>query len=233
MPRQIGTLAEKSLHASLKARYTQPGDMLECDLDGYVIDILRRAPDEAAPYQCIEIQTRSLVKIKPKLLALLDDYPIQVVYPIAHERYIVRVDQHGVIRSRRKSPKRGTVFQLFTELVSFPRLVRHPHFSLEVLLICEEELWLDNGQGSWRRKHWSIYDRRLLDVVQAIPLSTPADFAMLLPTNLPPVFDSQELASAIHQPRYIAQKMAFCLREMGTLQVLAKRGNALIYSPVR
>jgi len=108
----------------------------------------------------------------------------------------------------------------------------HPNLSLEVLIICEEELWLDDGQGSWRRKRWSIHDRRLTDIVQAVTFTTPADFAALLPASLPAIFDSGELASAIHQPRYIAQKMAYCLREMDVLQKTGKRRNALLYSIV-
>ncbi len=233
MARRIGTLAEKSLHAALKALYTQPGDLLEHPVEGYVVDIVRRSDDNPDACQCIEIQTRSLASIKPKLVALLDQYPVHVVYPIAQERFIVRVDTDGVILSRRKSPKRGAVVHLFTELVSFPALVAHPHLSLEVLLIREEEIWLDDGQGSWRRKHWSIYDRRLLEVVQAVMLATQADFAALLPADLPEIFDTQELATTLHQPRYIAQKMAYCLREMEVLQVAGKRRNALLYQILR
>jgi hypothetical protein len=226
MTRQIGTLGEKSLHAALKARYAQPGDALEHDLDGYVIDIVRGLPDACA---CIEIQTRSLAKMKSKLHALLDRYPIRVVYPIPQERHIVRVDGDGVIVSRRKSPRRGTVYHLFPELVSFPALVHHLNLSLEVLLVRDEEIWIDDGRGSWRRKRWSIHDRRLLDVAESVLLTTPADFAALLPADLPPVFDSGDLARAIRQPRYIAQKMAYCLRAMGVLNVVEKRGKALVY----
>ena len=224
MTRVIGTLAEKSLHAALKAHYAQPGDALECDLGGYVIDIVRGLPD--AP-SCIEIQTTSLAKMKPKLGALLDRYPVRVVYPIAHERHIVRIDGDGVIISRRKSPKRGTVYDLFAELVSFPALAAHPHLTLEVLLVREEQVWIDDGRGSWRRKHWSIHDRRLIDVVEPVTLATLDDFAALLPAGLPSEFDSGELAQAIRQPRYVAQKMAYCLRAMGVLTVTGKRGSDL------
>jgi len=225
----IGTLAEKSLHAALKAHYAQPDDTLECALDGYVIDILRPTDDS---YQCIEIQTRNLGGMKRKLQALLDSYPIRVVHPIAQERWIVRVDIDGVIQSRRKSPKHGNVFDIFPELVSFPALICHPNLALEVLLVHEEQIWLDDGQGSWRRKRWSIHDRRLVEVVKAVPLTTPAEFAALLPSDLPMPFDSGELALAIHQPRYLAQKMTYCLREMGVIQVVGKRRNSLLYTVV-
>ena len=100
----------------------------------------------------------------------------------------MRIDADGEIVSRRKSPKRGTIFHLFPELVSLPTLVTHPNFALDVLLIREEEFWLDDGQGSWRRKHWSIYDRRLIDVCETVSLSTPADYAALLPSRTPRCF---------------------------------------------
>ena len=114
MTRRIGTLAEKSMHAALKAYCARPGDALEHGLGGYVIDIVRGLPD--AP-SCIEIQTGSLAKIKPKLVALLDSYPVRVVYPIAQERRIVRVDADGVILSRRRSPRRALLRPLPSPLL--------------------------------------------------------------------------------------------------------------------
>lgn len=228
MMRGIGTLAEKSLHAALKEHYAQAGDVFEYDLDGYVIDIMRPA-SEISACQCIEIQSRNLAKMKPKLLALLEHYPIRVVYPIARERYIVRIDADGVIGSRRKSPIKGTVYHLFPELVSFPQLVQHRNFTLEVALIREEQVWLDDGQGSWRRKHWSIHDRKLLEIAESVSLDTPADFASLLPDSLGEAFDSKELAAVIRERRYVAQKMAYCLQKMGVIEVTGKRGRALLY----
>jgi len=229
MVRIIGTLSEKSLHAALKDLYTQPGDLTEYSLGGYVVDIVRGA-ESGDPQCCIEIQTRSLPKMKKKLTALLDNYPVHVVYPIAIQRFLVRMNEDGVILSRRKSPRHGTVIDVFSELVSFPALACHPNFSLEVLLIHEEEIWLNDGRGSWRRKHWSIHDRRLLEIVERVTLASPADFFALLPAGLPDQFDSKALALALRQPRYLAQKMAYCLREMGLLKVIGKRGNALLYS---
>lgn len=226
----IGTMAEKSLHAALKMHYARPGDRLECTLAGSVIDILRPSSDPDVPDECIEIQTRSLGALKPKLAKLLDRCPIRIVHPIPYERTIVRVDADGAILSRRKSPKRGTIYHLFPELVSLPHLLLHPHLTVEAALIREEELLLDDGQGSWRRKHWSIYDRRLVEVVKTIPLTSAADFAALLPASLPPIFDTLMLAETIHQPRRLAQKMVYCLREMGIVEIVGKQGRALLYA---
>ncbi len=239
MPTHIGTLAEKSLHAQLKQRYAVPGDLLEHPLDGYVVDIARPCPPDAGvgpdahvgpDFRCIEIQTRHLAAMKSKLGALLPLRPVHVIFPIAAQRTIARMDAGGAILSRRRSPQHGSIYALFPELVSLPALIHHPHFTLEVLLIHEEQIWRDDGQGSWRRRRWSIYDRRLLAVFTAIPLTGPADFAALLPATLADGFDTRTLAAAIAQPHPIAQKMAYCLRHMGILNLAGKRGNALLYT---
>ncbi len=225
MTGRIGTLGEKSLHAALKACYAQPGDWIEYPVEGYVVDIVR--PGD--PCQCIEIQTRRLGTMKSKLRALLERHPVRVVYPIAQERYILKLDPSGEILSRRKSPKRGTLVHLFPELVGFPALVNHPHFSLDVVLIREEETWVNDGAGSWRRRHWSLADRRLLAVLETCTLADPAAYAALLPTDLAEVFDTSELALALRQPRRLAQQMVYCLRQMGVLEVVGRQGNTLHY----
>ena len=232
MPIHIGTLAEKSLHAQLKQLYAAPGDLLEHPLDGYVVDIARPMdPDSASlTYRCIEIQTRHLAAMKPKLAVLLPTRPVHVVFPIAQQRTIARMDAAGAILSRRRSPKSGSIYDIFPELVGLPALIHDSHFSLEVLLIHEEQIWRDDGRGSWRRRRWSIYDRRLLATVMSVPLTSAEDFAALLPTALADGFDTRALAGAIGQPIHVAQKMAYCLRHMGILAVTGKQGNALLYS---
>lgn len=39
-----------------------------------------------------------------------------------------------------------------------------------------------------------------------------------------------ELAAAIDQPEALAHKMTYCLRKMGTLDVVGKRRNAWLYA---
>jgi hypothetical protein len=43
-------------------------------------------------------------------------------------------------------------------------------------------------------------------------------------------FSTRELAEGIEQPRWFAQKMAYCLRHMGAIEVVGKKGNSLLYS---
>jgi hypothetical protein len=220
--RSIGQLQEKSLHAALKAMYARPGDGLETSVKGYIIDVVREDT-------LIEIQTRQFSALKTKLVDLLDTHRVRLVHPIARTRWVVRVNEDGEVVGRRKSPRRGTVDLLFRELIRFPELILHPNFSIEIVFTQEEEVWHNDGRGSWRRKRWSIADRRLLSVVEQIAFETPDDFRALLPETLPQPFTTADLASARGCTRGLAQKMAFCLRQMHVIEIVGKRGNALLY----
>jgi hypothetical protein len=219
----IGLLQETSLHAALKTWLALPGDRFEAPVDGYVIDILREG-------LLIEIQTGNFSALKTKLPRLVQSYPVRLVYPIAQEKWILRLAPDGEkALSRRKSPRKGALEHLFLELVRIPELILHPNFSLEVLLTREEEIWRDDGRGSWRRKGWSIADRRLVSVVRSTVLEDPQDFRRLLPHSLPRPFTTRELAAEIRQPAYLAGKMVYCLRKMGVLHAAGKRGRAWLY----
>jgi len=220
--RGIGELSERSLHAALKEYLAQPGDQFEVKLGRYVIDIVRGD-------LLIEIQTRHLYALRPKLLRLLDTHPIRLVHPLPAERWIVREDASGRPVSRRKSPKRAAVHDIFTELVRLPDLATHPNLTLEALLIREEQIWRDDGQGSWRRGHWSLIDRRLLGVEGAAVLAGPADYLALLPPDLPQPFSNADLAAALPCAPALAGKATYALRAMGLLAATGKRGRANLY----
>jgi len=220
----IGVLSEKSLHSALKDWYARPGDRFEVEVDGFHIDIKRHN-------LLIEIQTTNFSTLKRKLSILVEKHPLRLVYPIPEEKWIVRLDADGISRlGRRKSPKKGNIFQLFHELVSIPDLIGHPNFSLEVLLIQEEEIRCNDGNGSWRRKGLSIRDRRLIGVLGRYLFTKPAEFLMLLPQNLQEPFSTRDLADYLGQPRWLSQKMAYCLRHMGIIKITGKKGNARLYS---
>ena len=220
----IGVLGEKSLHANLKQWYFQPGDRLEQVIDGFHIDIVRNR-------LLIEIQTQNFSSIKRKLEALLKQFAVRLVLPIAKEKWIVRVAKDGTTQlGRRKSPKKGNIFQLFEELVSVPSLIKDRNFSIEVLFTLEEEIRRDDGLGSWRRKGWSIADRRLLEVVNSHIFEKSSDFLTLIPPFLPDPFSTKELAEYTNQPRWLAQKMAYCRRKMGAVEAEGKSGNSILYT---
>lgn len=220
----IGTLNEKPLHAALKTLLAISGDKLEVRVDGYVVDILR---DDLI----IEIQTRSFPNIRKKLKKLLDQYPVRLVYPVPEEKWIIKLDEEGgTQQSRRKSPKRGTYADIFTELVSFPSLVKRPNFSIELLLIQEEEFRIHDPDRAWRRRGWVTQERRLLKVVDQKLLQSPQDFAALLPASIQGEFTTTDLKPFFKKRPRLAGQMAYCLREMGAITVVGKRGRAFLYT---
>lgn len=219
----VGTLREKPLHAALKRWYAEDGDLIEEPVGGFVIDLVR---DDVL----IEIQTRGFSSIKRKLATLLEEHPVRVVHPIAVEKWIVKLDEAGDRSSRRKSPKRGSAVDIFAELVSFPKLVTHPNFTLEVLLTREDEIRRFDGRRAWRRKGWVVEERRLLEVVERLVIDSSPAMAAFLPSDMPPEFTTVELADALGRPRRLAQQMAYCLRHAGAIDVVGKRGNAIVYS---
>ena len=218
----IGLLNEKPLHASLKKWYAQPGDRFEVAVDGFVIDIVR---DDLL----LEIQTGNFASIKSKLTNLVRSHQVRLIYPIAQEKWIVKLakdDSSGV--TRRKSPKRGRMEDLFREMVSFPQFLSNRNFSLEVLMIREEEARRYEAKRKWRRRGWVIEERRLLEVADQRLFEEPADWLAFLPEGLES-FTARDLAEAIDIRRELAQKMAYFLRKGGLIKLIGRRGRANLY----
>src|SRR5215510_10264446 len=197
----IGLLNEKPLHASLKKWYARPGDRFEVAVGGFVIDIVR---DDLL----IEIQTGNFSSIKSKLTNLTHSHQVRLIYPIAQEKWIIRsaTDRHGR-DTRRKSSKRGRLEDLFWEMVSIPQLLSNRNFSLEVLMIREEEARRYDKKWRWRRGGWVTEGRRLLEVLDQRVFKESADWRRFVPEGLES-FTARDLATAMGTRRELAQKMA-------------------------
>jgi len=219
----VGTLREKPLHAALKRWYAEPGDLVEQPVDGFVIDLVRGDT-------LIEIQTRGFSSMKRKLPQLLDRHSVRVVHPIPLEKWIVRLGEGGEVISRRRSPRRGAAVDLFSELVSFPGLIAHPRFALEVLLTREEELRRFEAGRAWRRRGWLVEERRLIEVVDRLTFDSREALAGLLPDGIPQEFTTSDLADGLRRPRRLAQQMAYCLRAAGAIATVGKDGNTAVYA---
>ena len=220
----VGTLNEKPLHAALKRAYAESGDLLEAVVEPYVVDIRRGS-------QIIEIQTRNFAAIKAKVTALLEGHDVLLVTPVAVEKRIVKLPKgDGAPLPVRRSPKRGMVADVFDELVSFPRLVTHPRFALEVALISEEEVRRWEPKRAWRRHGWVTDHRRLVAIVDRQRIEDVADLISLIPADLAEPFTTADLADALGRPRRLAQRMAYCLRAADAVVPVGKSGNAIEYA---
>ncbi len=216
----IGLLNEKPLHASLKQWYAEPGDRFEVPVDGFVVDIVRDP-------LLVEIQTRNVSAIRAKLSTLARSHPLRLILPITQEKWIVRTNGMGVSQ-RRKSPRTGRLVDLFAEAVSIPRLVPNSNFSLEALMITEEEARRFEGRRRWRTRGWAVEERRLIQVVDRKLFSSAADWLAFLPAGLES-FTTRDLAEAAGTRLDLAQKMAYFLREAGIVESTGRRGRSKLY----
>ncbi len=218
---------ETSLHQQLKALYAGDEGETEVRLGHYRIDAV--VDDEL-----IEIQHGGLGAIRDKIRTLVKEHSVRVVKPIiANKLLIKRKCKGGEIVSRRKSPKRGKLLDIFDELVHFTSVFPHRRLTLEVILVDIEE-YRYPGHGKrrrWRRNDQTREDQHLVEVVETHLFRTARDLWKLAPRRLPKPFHTGHLADRLGVHRSVAQQMAYCLREMSAIQQVGKQGNALLYEP--
>jgi hypothetical protein len=222
VPDGIGVLREGPLHAALKRALARPGDRFEVQVGRYVIDIVR------ADGELVEVQTGGFGPLAPKLDALLDEHRFRIVYPVAAQRRIVRVDTDGVVLSARASPRRADARELFDRLVTFPSLLSHPHLTVEVVLVAEDHIRAP-APVRGRRRTRDPGQRRLAEVLERVELADPTALLALLPTVPAAPFTTRELAACVGVRLLLAQRMVYCLRELGLLEPAGKRGRAPLH----
>ena len=223
MKQNIGELNERSLHRALKKRYAAQGGAMEQAVDGFVADVL-------VGERIVEVQTGTFWPLQKKLPQLLERFHVTLVYPVARDRYIVKVPEDpDALTTRRKSPKHDNVFLVFAALASIPALLEHPNLTLDVVMTVEEVIRTAAATRRWRRQPWICVDRRLVDVVETHHITSMADLFAMLDADLPEFFTTRDLAGAMRASRRLGQQAAFCLREAGVSEICGKDGNALVY----
>lgn len=218
---------ETSLHNRMKRMYADDESQVEQKVGRHIIDVIRG--DEL-----IEIQFSSLASINRKVQSLMQNYKVRVVKPLVLRKQLIRCAGKGEhVVSRRCSPKRGDLLDIFDELIYFTRVFPHRNLVLEVPLIHIEE-WSyptppSNKRLRRRPKKYTVEDQRLVEVVDIAEFRTSQDLTTLLPKDLPQPFDTAQLAKALDTKRWIAQKVTYCLRHMKAIKDVGKKGNAILY----
>ncbi len=224
----IGTAKEKGLHASLKAHYCGPDGKMETEIGNYVCDAQR------GDGEIIEVQTGNFAPVREKLMTLAGISRIRIVHPIVVSRIIDLFDKEGNHVRTRRSPKKGSQWDLFRVMVGAPKLPLTPNLIIEVVFVEEKETRIADGRGSWRRGGVSIVERELLAVRESIRLEGTESFRRFLPEGLEEYFGTTELAIACAIRQDLARKVLYVLSRMGLILPAGKRGNAKLYraSPI-
>ncbi len=218
---------ETTLHRQLKALYAGGDARVEQRLAGF-----RYRIDAVRGEELVEIQHGSLAAIRDKIAKLLVTHRVLVVKPLVVKKTLISLSRKGGKELGRKlSPKRGTVLDLFDELVYFTRVYPNPNLTLETPLVeIEERRYPGHGKRRrWRKKDFVVEDQRLVAVMSVERFSTHADLWRLIPAELTEPFHTGALAESLGVRRWIAQRIAYCLRKTGAADVAGKVGNAWLY----
>lgn len=216
---------ETSLHRQLKSIYAGDEGETETKLGPYRIDAIR---DDLL----IEIQHGGLGAIRDKIRALLKKRDVLVVKPIVARKLIIKQDKKaGKVVSQRKSPKQGTLLDLFHELVHFTNVFPHKRLTLEVPLVeIQEHRYPGHGRRRrWRKNDFVVEDQSLVEIQEVHTFESIQDLLKLMPKGLPRPFDTGQLAAGLEVDRWVAQRIAYCLRKTGAAKQVGKKGNALLY----
>ncbi len=221
---------ETSLHRQLKELYCREDSGREVRVGKYRIDAV-------ADGVLVEIQQASLGALRQKIAALLKSHRVLVVKPLALRKTIIkRTALAGAppAESRRISPKHDTIFHMFDDLVHFVDVFPNRRLTLEVLLTEQEEHRVSKPVRRRRyQKDYRVVDRSLAGVIERRTFRTARDLRALLPPGLEEFFTTEQLAELSGIPRWLAQKMAYCLRMTGGVRVVGKRGRATLYRAPR
>lgn len=179
--------------------------------------------------ELIEVQCGSFAPLKKKVERLTRNNKLRIVHPIIVQKHIELYDTSGQLLHRRKSPQKGSIWDLFKALVHAPRLPLRKNFTLELAIIESVEKRTNDGKGSWRRGGVSIDDRFLGAWRSSVILSKPKDYHQFIPFEKDETFTSRELAEKAGIAAKLAQKALYVLAEMGLAERKGKRGNTVIY----
>lgn len=222
-PHGFGTLQEKTVHAVMKLYYEPDIDYHEVPIEGYIADIYTGS-------RIIEIQNGNFNRLRDKLNAFLPLYPVMVVLPIPHNKWVIYMDEEsGELSGKRKSPITGSIYSAFPELYKIKSFLTHPNLSFAFPLIDMDEYRLLQSRGKGKRRKGSRYDRMPLALYDEILLERPEDFIQVIPYELEEPFTVKEFAKAAHIRRDLAQMTLHILYSMELVARPGKRGREYLY----
>lgn len=207
----INTYNESSLHKTLKELYAlKENAQTEVLKNNHIYDVLK------SDGTIIEIQTKNLGKLYAKTKDSLNlGLKCTIVHPIATETTIITKDKDGNTLSKRKSPKKNSIYSIFRELTSIYPLLLENNFKLEVLetIITEERIKTETpvqSKNKQRRfkKNWNKADKKLNKILNTRIFKTKNDYLELLPEGLPEEFTTKEIQILLKQNKSLPKSAA-------------------------
>ena len=201
LPREIGTLNEKTIHRTLKQYYGTNIDR-EAKIGTYYADVINESG-------IIEIQTRGLYRLRGKLAAFLRATHVTIVYP--HHKTVVT---NGGAGSRTRNFRLETV--LFDELYGIREFLTNPNLTIRIA-----ELKVHKSVVGGKKRVVPV------ELLGEVTFRDAADYARFIPAGLPDTFTKRDFAKAARTGTgNLTLEVLHCV---GAVRYCGKRGNAAVY----
>lgn len=219
----IGTLSEKTVHAVLK-KYLVPNEKYhEIKCGKYVADILIDG-------EIMEIQTANFNRLRAKLEEFLKDKEVTIVYPIPHVKWLIWIDEKtGELSEKRRSPKKGSYYEVFYELYKIKMFLDRPNLHFRLILMDIEEYRLLNGYSLDKKRGSHRYDRIPVELVEDKLLNSKEDFKELVPKELTEPFTVKMFQKTTRLSLKKAGVAVNVLAHLGLIKQVGKEKNAYLY----
>ena len=222
----IGTYNEKTIHKVLKY-FFEPDDFFhEIPLGDYIADIKR-------DNKIVEIQTSAFSSVRNRLDFFLRSNEVEVVYPIVGRKHLVWIDpatgdSAGPVLTHRKL----NMTKVLPELGRLGALFNDPRLSVTCVIMEATEYRLKDGWGNGGKRGAHSVDKVPTSLMDMATIADAGDISKLLSFSENDEFTSKEFAKACgfshRSTRDISMALKF-LRDMGIIETVSKRGNALVY----
>ena len=219
----IGTKKESSLHRSLKFQYSGSDGDIETLANSYVCD------GRTGKGELIEVQIGSFGPLKEKIETLTKNNKVRIIHPIIAQKHIQLYSEDGSLKWERKSPRKGSIWDLFKALLYAPELPLLKNLTIELAVIDIIEKRTDDGKGSWRRKGVSINDRSLGVWHESVKLKSLRDYRQFIPIRKNKPFTVKVLRETAGINTVLARKTLYVLTKIGLVERIGKQGRSIVY----
>ena len=222
-PAEIGRLAEKTIHATLKNYFAKPEEQ-EVKVGSFFADA-------KTAEGIFEIQTRQFYRMKRKLTEFLQDNVVCIVYPVRYKRLVKWIEPDtGEIVAENKWHQKDLGYTIFRELYGIREFLDNGNLRICLMYVESDEYKFLDGYGKDRKIRATRMDGVPTKLVAEVNLCVPEDFGIFLPEELSGCeFGVKEFEKAAHIKNDTAQKCISVLRQLGLVDFVRTEGKRNIF----
>lgn len=219
----IGIQKEKILHKIMKYYIEPDNSFHEIKVGNLYADIM-------VDNHIYEIQTQNFNMLRNKLTLFLENYHVTIVYPTSRKKMIYDINENGELLKEKKSPKKGTPFQVLVELYKIKNYLKNPNLDIKVIYMDMDEYRTIVPKKHYRSRGYVRYKQVPSSIVDEYDLKTPSDYLNILNNYLlKDEFTVSDFSKAFKLSYNKASSAILVLKELGVIETNKKLGRKNIW----